>query len=52
MQEKRRYNRGHTCGENCCVCVGDGDDDGAIWSGGLSHSGMKSWRNQTPSSAP
>lgn len=29
------------CDGSCCVCVGDGgdggDDDDAIWSGGLSH---------------
>lgn len=46
------YYMWHTCGESCCVCVGDGGDDGEVWSGGLSHSTMRSWRSRSPFSAP
>lgn len=46
------HNRLHTCGESCCVCVGGGGDDGEVWSGGLSRSGMRSWRSRSPFSAP
>lgn len=41
-----------TCDESCCVCVGGGGDDGEVWSGGLSHSTMRSWRSQSLSSVP
>lgn len=41
-----------TCGESCCVCVGDGGDDDAAWSDGLSRSGRRNWRSQSPSFAP
>ncbi len=46
------HNRGRTCDESCCVCVGGGGGDGEVWSGGLSRSGMRSWRSRSPSSAP
>lgn len=42
----------HTCGESYCVCVGDGGDDGEVWSGGLSHSTMRSWRSRSLFSVP
>lgn len=47
--KKSERARLRTCGASCCVCVVGG---GEIWNGGLSHSGMRSWRSQSPSSAP
>lgn len=47
--KKSERARLRTCGASCCVCVVGG---GEIWNGGLSHSRMRSWRSQSPSSAP
>lgn len=49
--------RGHTCGENCCVCGGDevgggGGGGDVFWSDDLSRSGTRSWMKRSPSSAP